>query len=821
MRKLYISAVSAAVLLLLAASCTPETFQTEGDSFITMKLSSGSMETKATKPGEGDLNENLLNSVYYFFYKDGEETESPVVKGRLIGLGHKNGIRTEEVPITSANADELFDSSDDCQVFIVANPPKDLNTFLGGTPTLAELRAKMFQTTVLDGIQDSFTMVYDSKVEKDKSATSNVMTVEASLKRLACKFTISLDISQKIGLPVEWQSIPADAKVEFHNAFNETSLAGDFAAVRAGDSKFKEKYFTTAAIDFGDPVEGKDSDDNDIWKCNAERPVYTYPMSWDFVGSQEPYLLIELPWKKTGTENIQLTYYKVFFNTKSVSSNSWCQLNIDLDKLGGFQKDSPTQLFENMEYLVLDWNEAFEDGNGPTTDIDGAKYLMMNTTEFWLYNQDTWNFPYTSSHECIIVDETYEKDDYRNRIAGIISGDSRDLDTYECTLNGSLITFHHELNNDINSFHYEKNQNSDDIKVGSYDVVPYTFKFTIKHKDDDEYRQEVIVHQYPAIYIEAQPNSKGVNVATGTDVRATSFLNIDPALVDNAYTGSTISDLRYYHGYGGDPYTMFQNTNNQLGNTNGNMYVVTTSTAPDLEVEGKQYMLADPRQFEEKYYQHFVDEPWLPEDNTAVWIGFFTPAYSGDLFLTLPALYDDQGTGRTPKYYYPAKDTRDAENLIAPKLRIASSWGQCGDMSYEKAVRRCAAYQEDGYPAGRWRLPTAAEVMYIVKLSSDHMIPMLFGQFADDDDALVPYWCSTGLIGVYNAEKKDGTLIDTYAAPIYMPDPSLATERTAARCVYDEWYWENRDYSNGTVATTKGRLPEYLWGTRYWGDMRR
>ncbi|MCQ2118617.1 MAG: hypothetical protein MJY84_01700 [Bacteroidales bacterium] len=842
MKKLNISAMSAAVLLLVAASCTPDNLQVERDSFISLNLSSRSLETRATKNGEDPYNENTINSVYYFFYKNGESTENPVLKGRLIGLDLKSGSRTEEVPVASTTADALFESSDSCQVFIVANPPKNLESFLGSSQTLEALRSKLFVSS-LNGLQESFIMVFDDKAVKDADA-GNLMTVDAKLKRLANKFTISLDISDKIYIPEEWKSVPADAKVEFHNAFNETSLGGDFATVAAGDNKFKEKYFDTEAIAFGDPVAGKDDTNKDIWKCSTERPVYSYSMSWDFVGSQEPYLLIELPWKKTGTDTVLPTYYTIFFNFKDVSINNWCQLNIDLDKLGGFQKESPTQLFQNMEYLVLDWNDAFE-ADDLVIDIDGARYLMMNQTEFFLYNQDTWDFPYTSSHECEIVQETYEKENYRNRIATKVTGNSHDLgstDIYNCTLDGSLITFHHKLNNNFSS-----KEAIGGIDYGNYDVVPYTFKFIIKHKDDmtGTYQQEVIVHQYPAIYIEAQPNSAGVFIVPGTGQMPTSFVNINPLLIKdtqtlldetgNPFTGAIApgSTIHYwwYYGYGGDPQTNADGSVT-IGNSNGNMYVITTAVAPFFD--GQEYMLADPRQTTGNVAELKKDinetGEYLSEGYTNFHYhssGFGTPGYplaeeDDDIFEEESALYGT--TPRTLSYYYPTKATQEAENIIAPKLRIASSWGQTYMLSYDKAVRRCAAYQEDGYPAGRWRVPTAAEIKYICKLSSDHVIPQLFGQFSASYDIAAKYWCSTGTVGVYKVEEKDGTLLNAYHAPEYTFETEHEFEYSksvAVRCVYDEWYWENRDYDNGTVATTKGRLPEHLWKTPYWGDMPR
>ena len=39
-------------------------------------------------------------------------------------------------------------------------------------------------------------------------------------------------------------------------------------------------------------------------------------------------------------------------------------------------------------------------------------------------------------------------------------------------------------------------------------------------------------------------------------------------------------------------------------------------------------------------------------------------------------------------------------------------------MSFAQAEKRCAAYQENGYPAGRWRVPTEAEIWFMANRSN-------------------------------------------------------------------------------------------------------
>lgn len=108
--------------------------------------------------------------------------------------------------------------------------------------------------------------------------------------------------------------------------------------------------------------------------------------------------------------------------------------------------------------------------------------------------------------------------------------------------------------------------------------------------------------------------------------------------------------------------------------------------------------------------------------------------------------------------------------MIAPVFRIASSYGVTNAINFDDATRRCATYQEDGYPAGRWRIPTQAEIWYMVKLASDGKIPQLLTTTSY-------YWGGDGR---------------AYKPSVDYSAPTTSTSRSYVRCVYDEWYWQDK-----------------------------
>ena len=116
--------------------------------------------------------------------------------------------------------------------------------------------------------------------------------------------------------------------------------------------------------------------------------------------------------------------------------------------------------------------------------------------------------------------------------------------------------------------------------------------------------------------------------------------------------------------------------------------------------------------------------------------------------------------------------------FIAPKLIVASTWGRqrYGSTGFEDTQKRCATYQEAGYPAGRWRLPTEAEVVFIMNLQKyDFLEKDLFNQ----NDG-VWNWISDGnLINMPTGANPTIRIRNT------LPQGSNST----SRCVYDLWFW--------------------------------
>lgn len=258
------------------------------------------------------------------------------------------------------------------------------------------------------------------------------------------------------------------------------------------------------------------------------------------------------------------------------------------------------------------------------------------------------------------------------------------------------------------------------------DFAPYTITLVVTN--NDSYSETVVITQYPKIYIDGERN-------TGTNNKGYVYVN------NNTDSNSSWNTVRGLEGK----------------NKNPNMYVINVTAFYNED----NYMIGDSR----------GDKTPSAEENTP--LGYNQWADGAD--------YWNNQISRKILAYYPSKDndTSISEVMIAPQFRIASSYGVVGGaIKYDAAKRRCASYQEFGYPAGRWRVPTIAEFKFISSLSARKKIPLLFNNGSG-------YWVA----GAKCTPQSNNT-----TTPVKV-DKSTSGE-AFVRCVYDEWYWGNKQIAN-------------------------
>lgn len=274
--------------------------------------------------------------------------------------------------------------------------------------------------------------------------------------------------------------------------------------------------------------------------------------------------------------------------------------------------------------------------------------------------------------------------------------------------------------------------------VTTEDYVPDTITVEVWNDEGLDATWKII--QYPAIYIVGDYNKNGAN----------------NRFVYGESSGSVYDDNNNSLGGVNNPST------SSSSNSNLNQYTIYITS---FDIEGSEYAIGDPR----------------------------SSSVNNLSFLSKKS--DSKGKKLT--HYYPTRQT-EVDNVIAPAFKIASSWGVTYDISYTEAQRRCASYQENGYPAGRWRVPTEAEIEYIVSLSNRGVIPALFnGQ----------YFASSGRYYDNGYREGDGWFGGSYIDPSAIGFHDSDGDDYAVRCVYDVWYWGNEKMSEKGGSDTR-----FVWG---------
>lgn len=355
----------------------------------------------------------------------------------------------------------------------------------------------------------------------------------------------------------------------------------------------------------------------------------------------------------------------------------------------------------------------------------------------------------------------------------------------------------------------------------------------IHHKDwdkNDLYEETVYITQYPAMYVEVSHDYG--TVYSNRYVQDSRYpptghyeINGNEYVLVNGNTTENIETDRYDTATEWFEVTGFVSYFGMVNN-NPNMYVIHTTQFS--EENESLYELGDSRtlfyndDLSDESFKNLKSNQDKPSNNkwrSKLITSSTSYQYDDQTIADGKRLYENSDNDKKLKYYYPTDESEGAgskENFVAPSFRIASSlgkvsltfvkqgsdlWNNINGTSRAEARRRCASYQEAGRPAGRWRVPTMAEIKYLVQLSADEKIPHLFG-LQNEPDMYIPYWSSTGIVGV----KVNGAVVQK------MEESKLETA-PAVRCVYDDWYWTQID--GGEFKTPK----EVLETEFYWGDI--
>lgn len=810
---------------LAAASCSMENFseQPVSDAVNAIDLGvrcSDSPVSRATIPGNDAYNENTIYYIDYFIYNvdPAANTGTPsLLEGRI---SYSPAIQPVDETLAQANAkriilDDYATSFTGNQgwVFVIANLPGEPLT---GHKSLSELKAITLDATFCQGCENNLEgfikkdnqFVMASDVQLFTLTEHTATSVITPLKRIVSKIQVNLHIVEElVGVISEnhqkhWESQYDKVQVYMLDGIRHAILDGTpisytdpgslsswfFTSPRyamysdgttpgtAGGTVNSELIGQLETKPFGDyQLIQYEDPPGTLWWLDAngdptlvntgvpymvwanvmsERnfwpvqsvPFYSYPLKWEGSDAHAPFIKIVLPWMGEGDATPTDYYYKLSLpkfeygsgdQAFELRSNYCYVINLDITVLGSTADEIPVDVFGN--YYVVGWDDV---PSGMGGSLDSGRYLDVPKSEYFMYG-NVLEIPVNSSHALEIIDVYSEYPNYQTQTPtiGHLTQSSNPSSVtgnnfYIAAVGRNAVTLMHTPETELNN-------------VQPRDVAPITYTFRVRQQGVGGLTSQLVtVTQYPPLMIEAVPNSDDGPILPQTWNRGAGHTAEDGyVFINGVRTNTDQSSTR--------------------NNTNFNMYIITTSVLPATG-NMQNYLLGDPR-------STTINNNLGSNNNN--WSVLGTPVGGG--------------AQRRLTYYYPANMDQSFDNVIAPKFRIASSFGASPTMSRNAALQRCASYQEDGYPAGRWRLPTVSEIVYMATLTDRGLIPRLLGNTGTGS---TNYWSNSGYVSVPNGANTGGTI------QVY----HTTTGDRNVRCVYDEWYWEG-----STVDRTTFR-----WGDR-------
>ena len=756
--KRYVAYIFAVLSLAWMVSCSVDEGLTNPNEAgrVALQFQSSSMTRSA---GDDALNENKLVSLDCYFYptngtdtdakwhyrvelKDGAErldTQTPgvyTIENELMPTGEMSNVFG-----SGANGSGVL--------YVIANYPNDdlpnAENLTGSS--IDDLKQKVVTTVWSQGAnwqaQSSFVM--DGQATVNKRGTSIEGTVQ--LIRSAAKIELaisSVEASAKNGDKVYVPALGENGEkigLTMHQAATKSQIANDWKNSALTYNADANSHISLAGYTF------KKGTGTAYTQVN---PFYSYPTHWGAGPSGEAYLLLVVPWQEVETNDDgsitidangvaipkqgtkpQSCYYEIPIGKLSdgnvisehIERNRHYQISINIGTLGSFVEEEPVIL--EPSYMVVDWTNGDIEAQ-----IKDQQYLVVDETNVEIFNQNVYDIAYASSHPVTAVITKITKPNYSKPMAETITIYNQSAGattvTPASTISGNKESFTVSIvGGKVRLSHVLNNNNTTD----GFDYVPYDI--TVVVTNEAGMSQTITYKQYPEMYISVTLNTDYNNGGDQNDDRGFAWVN---------NSRETLGNL---NGFGAG------------SNSNPNMITITTTALS----AGSDYTVGDPR------------VSTINNLNYNNWVN----------------VKDINGKTRQLSYYYPTDTSTAASNMISPQFRIASSYGVTSSISFDNAQKRCASYQEDGYPAGRWRVPTTAELKYIVQLSAKGYITILFNNNGN-------YWAADGKIWVPN--NNSGIVSQGSGSSAYV------------RCVYDDWYWGSERLTTPGQTT----LTSFTWG---------
>ena len=847
MKKAYIFGWILAAAMLLPGCTGEEKPVPEEKGGVQVRIALDGLMTKTTTPGEGA--ENTVSCLdVIVFSADGTQQLYSWLHGSYSTEGgyYVYSTTVDGITAISGTPAEKAEVLQNARVLAIANYPGAVGDFSG--KTLEQVQALALEASsasaaagkficlatadrysVLD--TPSFVMTGLTAAGNGFAKTGEGLVAGITLKRLAAKVSLTLtyptepiitdghDAGLSVDTKTVWEPmLGGNTRIYLENGALDALLGGAKAKGTQTSFAYTDTYPS------GDPL--------------VSGTFYTYPLTWDEGSSLAPFIKIIQPWRyrtviadegaSQGTvidENVVELYYKVMLpGLTALESNTWYKPTVQLSVLGG-EASRPTVL--NATGLdILAWGSVVSGADVSEIEIQPVKYLTVARENTTVTNGNKVQVRYFASGPATLtVNRIYkevftntskeDRDIYPTKHANVNDLYNKEYnastdsfydspwftETYDTDTQEGIITLNHELSTNFDYPNFAARPYNYSLTL-SLDGVP-SQNFTITQIPS------ILVggqHSYGCVYINDHINdgsndnsdkTNSINVYTAPSFRhidgTKKLFNVDDNIRIYGFTGAD----------GGNHGTLVTSSYYSALNTAAKRrnamcsYLGSVSSFIDLGAGPNnisQYrIIVQSAPLAGKY----IISPLInPSEDSA------SPAYQNlnnlinKSYGTSTTSSDVSPFNTNVSAYQPGIRIEKGRDYIAPEFMAASSWGKTWGVYFEQAVLRCASYQEDGYPAGRWRLPTEAELYYLMELNSKNAIPNLVSDRSFASSGRM--WNGSAFV-----EPNDASVASFY-------------ELGFARCVYDTWYWGRGEDKTlydgrGSEQTINGVSGRYLY----------
>lgn len=821
-------------------ACVDPLQSPEGDQYIELTLANLApvVQTRAddsTIAGEDAYNENLVRSVDCFFFPSDATGSTPSVYHALGRSAQaEDGHYTVRVFYTDDDAQNMFGSTESgsCLVYVICNSP----LIYGQNPSVDDLKELIVESDFSAQVrQSSFLMPAEAPaVVTLTTDNAGKRTASGSLyvKRSAAKMQVYLSVANTVvdELHQEWHRAQGSRmEIRLANLVKRGKVDGTYAVQDADHVTTRYRQFES--LTQGQLVEGK----ADYTYSHA--PFYSYPVSWPEVDNYTPVIEIRIPWMIDN--NVEWRNYQIRPNVgdAKLEANHYYRTFVKINSLGAEDEEDPVWIPE-ANYMILDWMEESAGGQGTVpSPLTRYNYLVVDEPDVTINNEVTATFDYISSSRLASITFTSAKY-YNNMLANpevtyLFGNDGvKTTATGSVSVNGQtfsydmsqpgVLTVTHSLQDVYSSWEIHAtltnaDGNQEDITIvqnPSISLIRKTFAGDVfvngyfgRVRNATYATSYYPYPRYESGYLRIKGNGSNYTYYRINDNGSLTQANnpyfnggswINAGQLTNGqtyqqyfYTDNSASNL-FYHctALWGDDTTQ-QVADSYDANTQSGTYGSVLGSIKSLN-----------ETIDRSFYTTAISvSSFNSANNTYVANGEPIEYRIGDPRVPASTHYSGANSWETVtnfyKYLYYDNSTEsfaawsdpgnilivsqavNDRNIIAPSFLVSSALNANLGLTFDNAVKRGATYQEAGFPAGRWRLPSEAEIAFIVTMQRDGVIPNLY---ATEDY----FWAGSGRLVFVPASSS--TPISFYTKS-EVDSRVGSVKNYSCRYVYDLWYW--------------------------------